>query len=142
MARVPTKREREWLPFSSIFDNFFNRFLEEDQIQETERMMAVDLIEKENEYVVKANLPGIKKEDVNVSLHENELIIEAKQDEEREEKTETMYRSERYRGDYRRVIYLTDTTDADNIKGEMKDGVLTLSIPKKEPKPKKQIKIQ
>ncbi len=142
MARVPTKREREWLPFSSIFDNFFNRFFEEDQIQEAERMMAVDLIEKENEYVVKANLPGIKKENVNVSLHENELIIEAKQDDEKEEKTESMYRAERYRGDYRRVIYLTDTTDADKIKGEMKDGVLTLKMPKKEPKPKKQIKIQ
>jgi len=142
MRHLPIRsNRREFFPMMSVFDNFFNNY-EEDKDRENVRRMAIDLIENEKNYEIVANLPGLKKDNIKISINENELVIEAKHSEKKEEKKGSYYRCERYSGNYRRSITLTDQCDAENINAKFEDGVLTLTIPKKEPEPAKEIKIK
>ena len=125
---------------SSLFDDFIsNAFIDEQT--EANKMMPMDVAEKNNVYIIRANMPGIKKENIKISVHDNELIIDGKQEEEKTDKNETVYRYERYKGNYKRVISLPETCDIDNVKATHENGVLTLEIPKKEPIPAKEITI-
>ncbi|MFO7895434.1 MAG: Hsp20/alpha crystallin family protein [Candidatus Cloacimonadales bacterium] len=105
-------------------------------------MMAVDLIEQEDKYLVKADLPGFEKQDINISIDKNNLVIEANHNEKKEEKDESYYRCERYSGNYRRTIALTEKCEADKIKANFVNGVLDIEIPKSEPEPVKKIDIK
>jgi HSP20 family protein len=68
-------------------------------------------------------------------------MLEATREDSQEEQRGTIYRCERYRGSYRRNLSLPENVDVDKIEAKMADGVLKLSIPKKEPTPMKQINI-
>ncbi|MDY6915966.1 MAG: Hsp20/alpha crystallin family protein [Candidatus Cloacimonadota bacterium] len=138
----PTRSNRDLFPAMSMFDNFLQRFFDEDTNEENERMMAIDVIEDDNNYVVKADLPGIKKDNINISVDDNELVIEAKHDEKKEEKKASYYRCERYSGNYRRSILLSENVDRNNIDAKFKDGVLEVTLPKREPKPVKKISVK
>lgn len=141
MTFLTTKRNRDLFPvMTSLFDDFFSNAFSEEQ-SEDNKMMPMDICEREKEFVVRANLPGIKKEDIKVSVHDNELIIEGKQNTEKKEENQNVYRYERYKGNYRRVVSLPDVCDTENVKANLNDGVLTLVIPKKEPLPAKEIKV-
>jgi HSP20 family protein len=124
----------------NLFDDFFSRFYEEET-DNNFKAMAMDIIEQEKEFELLANLPGFKKEDVKISIQDNQLVIEAKCDTKKEEKKGTMYRCERYSGNYRRTLYLPENADVNKIQAKMEDGVLKLSIPKKEATPQKEIVI-
>jgi len=126
----------------SIFDDFFNRVFQEENGDENFRSMAMDIIEHEKEYEILANLPGFRKENVKISVHDNQLLIEAKCAENKEEHKGTMYRCERYSGSYRRNLLLPENGEVTRINAKMEDGVLRLTIPKKEPSPQKEIVIQ
>ena len=142
MRHLPIRKtRRDFFPMMSVFDNFFNHYEEEDKDRENVRSMAIDLVENDKDYEVVANLPGLKKENIKISINDNELVIDAKQEEKKEEKKGSYYRCERYNGNYRRSLTLTDQCDADKIDAKFKNGVLTLSIPKKEPVPSKEIQI-
>lgn len=144
MKIVPYTKNHEFKPMVSMlhmFDDFFNR-ANEDDVDNSFKAMALDIIEQENEFQVKANLPGFKKEDVKISLSDNQLLIEARYENKKEEKTGTVYRSERYSGNYRRSLYLPENADVAKIQAKMEDGVLHLTIPKKEPTPEKHISIE
>ncbi len=141
MKVIPYRRERELRPFFSAFDSFAKNFFDDDFSADYQRTMAVDIVERDNHFVVEANLPGFKKEDLNISLDNNTLIIEAKKDETKEEKKNTYYCRERYQGSYRREITLSDSVDKTNINARYEDGVLSLEIPKIKPVPAKQIEI-
>jgi len=143
MKIIPYNRGHEFKPMMSMlnmFDDFFNRFLDEE-IDNNFKAMAMDIMEKEKEFELMANLPGFKKEDVKISVHDNQLQIEAVCNGKKEDKKGTMYRCERYSGSYRRTLYLPDNADVSKIQAKMEDGVLKLSIPKKEETPKKEIVI-
>jgi len=124
----------------NLFDDFFNRYYEEDS-DNNFKAMAMDIVEHEKEFELLANLPGFKKEDVKISVHDNQLMIEAKYESKNEEKKGTMYRCERYSGSYRRNLYLPESADVNKIQAKMEDGVLKLTLPKKEETPKKEIVI-
>lgn len=144
MKLVPYNRNTEFKPMMSMlnmFDDFFNRYYEEDSDNDF-KAMAMDIVEQEKEFELMANLPGFKKEDVKISVHDNQLLIEAKCENKKEEKKGTMYRCERYSGNYRRNLYLPDNADVSKIQAKMEDGVLKLSIPKKEATPQKEIVIE
>ncbi len=142
MRHLPIRRNRrDFFPMMSVFDNFFNNYPEEDKDRENVRRMAIDLVENDKDYEVVANLPGIKKDNIKISINDNELVIDAKQEEKKEEKKDSYYRCERYSGNYRRSLTLTDHCDSDKIKAKFEDGVLNLTIPKKKPVPAKEIKI-
>ena len=141
MTFLTTRSNRDLFPLvSSLFDDFLNNAFTEEQTEDN-KMMPMDVSERETEYVIRANMPGIKKGNIKVSVHENELIIEGKQEEEKTEKDETVYRYERYKGNYRRVVKLPETCDVEKVNAKLEDGVLTLTIPKKMPVPAKEITI-
>lgn len=125
----------------TFFDDFFNNMFEDDKPEDNFRAMAMDISEHENEFVIMANLPGYKKENVKIAVHDNQLNIEASCDEKKEEKQGTVYRCERYSGSYRRNLMLPENVDESKIVAKMEDGVLRLNLPKKEPTPKKEISI-
>jgi len=145
MKIVPYRKGQELRPMGtmlSIFDDFFNRAFEEEVGDDMFRSMPMDIIEHEKEYEILANLPGFKKEHVKISVHDNQLLVEAKCSEIKEETKGTVYRCERYSGSYRRNLLLPENSDLGKINAKMEDGVLRLVIPKKEPSPQKEIVIE
>lgn len=98
------------------------------------------MYETDSEVVVKVELPGVKKEDVEVLVRDNNLIIRGEKKEEREEKTETYNRIERVYGKFERVVALPAEVKLEGIKAEFKDGVLEIRLPKE--KTSKEVKIQ
>lgn len=144
MKLVPYRKGYDVRPMSnmlSLFDEFFNRAFEEEPADDNFRAMAMDIIEHDKEYEILANLPGFKKENVKISVHDNQLLVEAACMDAKEEKKGTMYRCERYSGSYRRNLLLPENAEVSKITAKMEDGVLRLLIPKKEPTPQKEITI-
>jgi len=145
MKLVPYRRNNELRPMSnmlSLFDDFFNRVYEDESSDDNFRAMAMDIVELDKEFQIMANLPGLKKEDIKISVHDNQLQIEAICSGSKEEKQGTMYRCERYSGSYRRTLALPENAAISKISAKMEDGVLKLVVPKKEPSPKQEITIE
>jgi HSP20 family protein len=102
---------------------------------------AVDVYEDKDSLQVRAELPGMKKEDIEISLHEGFLTLSGeRKGQEKQDGTET-YRSERWFGRFHRTISLPCSVEADKIKATYTDGVLTVSLPKAEEAKPKQIPI-
>lgn len=145
MKLVPYRKMNEVRPMSnmlSLFDDFFNRVFEEEGSDDNFRAMAMDITEHDKEFSIQANLPGFKKDNVKISVHDNQLLIEAMCEDNKEEQKGTVYRCERYSGSYRRNLMLPENANISAINAKMEDGVLTLTIPKKEPTPKQEIVIK
>ncbi len=144
MKNVPINRKRrELFPFLSSFDKFFENFFDdEEEMDANLRMMAVDLVENKDNYQIMADLPGFNKKDIDISINDNNLVIEANREEEKEEKKKSYYRCERYSGSYKRTINLTEKCDDKNVEAKYENGVLEITIPKKEPEPAKMIDIK
>lgn len=97
----------------------------------------VDISETDNEFIVKAEIPEVKKEDVKVSVDNGVLTIQGERKQEKEEKGEKFHRVERYYGSFVRSFTLPDNVDETKVKATFKDGMLNLQIPKTaETKPK------
>jgi HSP20 family protein len=97
-----------------------------------------DVKEAKDAYVLKADLPGVKEEEVDVSLSGNMLTISGQKEEERREEGEQYYAVERSYGSFARSFSLPDSVDAEHVMAEMKNGVLTVHVPKRpEAQPKK-----
>jgi len=141
MRLIPFKNQKNdlWSSFS-LFDDFIDRFFTGEVAQDY-RLMAVDVMEKEKAFIIKANLPGVKKENVHISVKENHLVIEANHEQVKETQNHNVIRSERYVGNYQRKIVLSDNIDANAISAKLENGVLCLTVPKKEPEPKKEIAV-
>jgi HSP20 family protein len=92
-------------------------------------MPAIEVTEREGNLVVRADLPGIKKEDVKIEMTPEALIIRGERKQEHEEKKEGYYRSERTYGQFHRSIPLPEGADLDKAKAEFKDGVLEVTVP-------------
>jgi HSP20 family protein len=91
---------------------------------------AVDIAEDEGHYIVTAELPGTRKEDVTVEVHEGEMTIRGEKRNEREEKDEQRRYVERTYGSFSRSFTLPSNADPEKIKAQFDDGVLTVSIEK------------
>jgi HSP20 family protein len=89
-----------------------------------------DITENKDAYVFKPDVPGVKKEDLEITTTGNRIQISGKRDTEQEAKTDTVYTYERHYGSFTRTFTLPDGTDLEHAKSELKDGVLTLVIPK------------
>jgi HSP20 family protein len=115
-------------PFAGLdLRNFFRGFLEDDAVNEGN--LAVDISEgAEGETIVRASLPGFKREDVQVSVHNGVLDIKAESREESETKDEKFFRRERRVNSLSRRIALPGNPGAEDVTAEMKDGVLKLKI--------------
>ena len=110
-------------PFWPTFT--FNRFREE----KTTWMPKIDVFEKKGELVVKADLPGMKKEDVHVTIEENDLVLFGERKEEKEIKEESFYRAECSYGSFYRRLSLAFKVTPDKINAKFTDGVLEVHLP-------------
>ena len=102
---------------------------------------AVDLYEDRDNLVVKAELPGMKKEDIEISLHEGSLIISGERKTENQEGEGENSRSERFFGRFQRALELPKAVDANNVTAIYKDGILTVKLPKTEESKPRQISV-
>ncbi len=93
---------------------------------------TVDVTETEGEYVIKAELPEVKKEDVKVTLEDGLLTIQGERRYEKDEKTKKYHRIERSYGRFVRSFSVPESVDDGKVKAEYKDGVLSLTLPKAE----------
>lgn len=98
---------------------------------------AIDVHEDKDNYVVKAELAGMKREDIDVSLHDNTLSISGERKNETRQEDAEVYRSERFVGRFQRTVTLPMPVANDKVKADYKDGVLSITLPKtEEAKPK------
>jgi HSP20 family protein len=133
-----------WRPFRDLeeweqrFDDLLGRPFWRLPVEERGWMPAVDVFEKEDKFVVKAELPGMKEEDIHVSVVGDTLSIKGEKKTETEVKEEDYYRSERSYGSFYRSIPLPSNVDANKIEASFEDGVLEVALPKSaKVKPKK-----
>ncbi|MCD6368147.1 MAG: Hsp20/alpha crystallin family protein [Candidatus Aenigmarchaeota archaeon] len=134
MARRPFKFFWEEDPWGS-WENMMKDFMRSFSTFGPE--FPVDVSETEDKIIVRADLPGINKKDVSVRIYENTLIIEAEQKESKVEEKENYFRQERRYGKFYREIPLPVEVDENRTTARMKDGVLTVEIPKKKKGKKK-----
>jgi HSP20 family protein len=133
-----------WRPFRELeewerrFDDLFERPLWRLPVEERGWMPAVDVFEKEDRFVVKAELPGMTEEDIDVSVVGDTLSIKGEKKTETEIKEEDYYRCERSYGSFYRSIPIPSNVDANKIEASFEDGVLEVALPKSaKVKPKK-----
>jgi len=103
---------------------------------------AVDFYEEKDEIVVKAELPGLDKNNIEVNLTNHTLTIKGEKRKEEEVKEKNYYRSERSYGSFVRTLELPTDVHADRVKATFKDGVLEVRLPKTEEAKKKEIKVK
>jgi len=122
-----------------VFADVLDRTGEESNL--TAWAPAVDIFETEHELVVKADLPDVDPKDLDIQIQNNILTIRGERKFEKNVKEENYLRIERAYGSFSRSFSLANTVNSDAIKAEYKDGVLTLSIPKREEAKPKQVKV-
>lgn len=116
--------------------------VEKELERQLKYIMPVEVYETPDELVVKVELPGVKKEDVEVVVRDNYLIVRAEKKEEQEENKEHIHIKERVYGKFERVIPLPADINPDGAKASFKDGVLEIRIPKKAASQEKKITIE
>jgi HSP20 family protein len=142
-----TKRPRleYWSPLTRLHDEL-NRFFSDPDAGEGDFfgnwLPAVDIREDKERLTIKAELPGMKKEDINVSVHENMLILSGEKRCEEEDKQGETYRSERCYGRFQRSIALPSSVETGKIDASYRDGVLTVTLPKSEAAKPRQIDVK
>jgi len=102
---------------------------------------SLDLYEDKDNVFVKAEVPGMKKEDIDVSLHDNALTISGERKFEQKQEDAENYRSERFFGRFSRSVTLPVAVDGNKVTASYKDGILTISLPKSETAKPKQIEV-
>ncbi len=124
-----------WDPFRLMRDMLrWDPYRELDTVfGATERAFAptFEVAETKDAYVFRADLPGVKEADLEISLTGNRLSISGRREQERHEQGDTFYASERSYGSFTRSFTLPEGIDGDNVQADLKSGVLTLSVPKK-----------
>jgi HSP20 family protein len=102
----------------------------------------VDITEDEKEYIIKAELPELKKEDIKLNVHDDVLSLSGERKYEKEEKGKKYHRVERAYGSFLRTFTLPDDADGSKVVAEYKDGVLKVHVPKSEKAKPKSIDVK
>ena len=122
-------------------DSLFRSDRREDSFAMGTWSPAVDMFEKDDTVVIKAELPGLDKKDVSLDLQNGVLTLKGERKYENEVKEENYYRREMSCGKFIRSFTLPADVDADKIKAEFQNGLLTVEVPKPEEHKPKQIKV-
>ncbi len=116
---------------SSILNRHFDSFYPEYGYEDFEKLsMPVEVTEKEKEYDIRAELPGVKKEDLDIDIDKNYLTIRAKKEEEVCEDKNAYKKSEFRYGEFSRSVYLPQDIDMEKIDATLEHGVLKIKVPK------------
>jgi HSP20 family protein len=125
----PFRMMKEWLrwdPFREMTPDWYG-----PNFPEKTFAPAFDVKETKDGFVFKADVPGIKDKDIEVKLTGNRLAISGKREYEHEDKNDTYYAFERTYGTFLRTFTLPDAIDPDHVTAELKEGVLTVGVPKR-----------
>lgn len=138
---------REYFPlqkdFGKLLENFFRGQLDDSSFVDTGNWApAVDIKEEKDRFLVIADIPGVKKEDIHISLEHDILTIHGSRSFEKTEKREDYSRIERSQGQFYRRFSLPQTADDAKISAKYKHGVLEISIPKKKAALEKKIDVK
>ena len=143
-----------WNPISEFEDmmNRYNRMFGlartngeqegKDLFSRSDWAPAVDIKETPEAFMVEAELPGMSKDDVKVTVHDGVLTIQGERKSEEETKDKKLHRIERFYGSFMRRFTLPDNVDENSVTANFKDGLLTLTIQKAEPKEPKAIEVE
>lgn len=139
-------RLKLWEPFRSFrpVNSDFESWIDRADVSEGERRWRpnVDVYENEGGYVLKADLPGMNKEDIKIDVNDGTLTIKGEKKLEEKTESENYVRVERSYGNFMRSFTLTDDVDTENIEAAYKDGVLEITLTKKEEAKPKEIQVQ
>ena len=133
---LTTQRE-----FDRLFKEAFSPMSGETEVSTRSWAPPVDIYETEDAIVLKAELPGIDPQDVEVRVEDNTLYLKGERNYEKEVKEQNYHRIERSYGSFARSFTLPNSISAEKVKAEYKDGLLTLTMPKREEAKPKTIKI-
>jgi len=122
-----------------LFDTSFSDWNRGSQLSQWNP--AVDLFEDKDNFTVKVELPGLKGEDINISLNEGTLSVSGERKIEQKFENAETYRAERFVGHFQRSVVLPTPVKADQVKAQYADGVLTVTLPKTEAAKPKQIQV-
>ena len=140
-----------WEPFGDV-DGLFGRLMQNGfanggrpALSGNNRKLdwapSADISETEREYVIRAELPAVKKEDVQVTYDDGIITIRGERKQQKDEKGEKFHRVETFFGSFERSFSLPDNVNSDAIRCESKDGILTVHVPKTEVVKNKPIQI-
>ena len=132
-------RLRVWEPFE-VLKRFNENFL--DVETESAWTPRVNISENEKSYEISAEIPGVSKDNIKVDLKDNKLTIKGEKKAERKEEKDNYIRVERSYGNFERSFYLNDDVDVTKLNASFKDGVLNVSLPKKEEAQPKEISVE
>ena len=130
-----------WNPFRE-FEEFFNHYprlgkglggASQELMTTADWAPAVDISETPQAYLIKAELAGVRREDIQVKVEGGQLRLSGERKFEKEDKDNKQHRVERFYGSFSRSFSLPDDADEAQIKAEYRDGVLSLTLPKREP---------
>ncbi len=137
MALIRWEPVRELGTIQSEMNRLFNTFFDNPSTQvgngssaHRRWLPAMDLLETENDFVLRADLPGVSESDVNIEVEDNVLTVSGERKSEHEERKEGYYRVERSSGSFSRSLTLPEGVDPDTVKATFDRGVLEVRIPK------------
>jgi HSP20 family protein len=147
----PRRGLARWDPFREMEDvsSYWNNLFGENMFPSMwsripsarEWLPALDVYEKDNKLIVKAELPGMKEDDISVSVEGNSLVIKGNKEFEKEVKDEDYYHCERSYGSFYRAVPLPAEVDKDKIEADYEDGVLEVTLSKLPEKKTKKVKV-
>lgn len=149
MAQLTSYRRRRDL-LSQLHDNFdrllypfnFRSDLELPEVAVSEWAPSIDIKEEDKHYLIHADVPGVKADDIDVNMENGILTIKGERQSEKKEEKENFLRVERSRGSFLRQLSLPEAVDAEKIEARCQDGVLEIKLPKKTESVGRKIKVQ
>ena len=141
---LPTlRRPHNWMatPEKRVFDRFFEDFGFPEMVEEKQWLPTIDFSETDDHVIVRAEVPGMDKKDINITLTDGLLTIQGEKKQEKEEEKENYRFVERRYGSFSRSLRIPSGVDADKIEASYKDGVLKVAIPKTESEKSRKIEI-
>lgn len=133
MRLIPYVRRSEVPVANHLFEEFFNDFPFANYLSEPKDswLPAVDILEKEGNLILKAELPGMTEKQIDVKLEGNTLTLKGERKMDNEDKKNNYHRVESFYGAFTRSFRLPETVDLEKISADYKNGVLTVTIPQK-----------
>ncbi len=126
-----------------LFNDFFSgREGDGDELMAGAWSPAVDVVEHDDSFVIEAELPGMNKDDIKISVTNDVLTIRGEKKIEKEDKKKNYHRMERSYGSFSRTFALPGNVKADKVDAEFKNGILTVTVPKSEEAKPKQIDVK
>ena len=135
---TPFDRELSTRRFSDLLDDFFNEAVSSSNAF----VPGIDISETDDQFQVQVELPGMERDDIEVSLENSVLTVNGERKFEEKENGKKFHKVESHYGTFSRSVQLPENVDADSVDAHYKDGILHISIDKSEDKVRKKIEIQ